>query len=468
MKMLRIIATLLAFCISCSDPVLAMNMIEHRLTVAANAILGLTNQEVDSIISEMNKLISAISYPWDVRCPAVTFKRVGNVINISDDNFPTTGTFDQLQEKLHIFAPSANVMVVSGIDCSGVTAKGCGLIGQEPLIVGQSRGFDAQLWLHERGHNVGLQHSAEAPAAENSVPPYIALRFMFWRLGVGHLGKISSECAAFENTMLASVGKTVSPATATNNGGAPGLQFTTEFIASDSSYSSAASDPATAVVKEARKAGLTEGALKVIALPWVDGAPIQDIKALNQTDLDSIRVIFQGSPNQFWPQAVQTLAIAGAADDVKLINKALNLPMPAVGPESDGASIQQFRILLEIKLTAPKALGILANRTHSSSAVDALIGTADIENARRLVGQASAANLSKNAINGLSIANTTEGNRFINATVGVQLEVKDTGNGGVVPINPEVKVAPLAPKEVEALTKANERVRDFGVESMFK
>jgi len=141
--------------------------------------------------------------------------------------------------------------------------------------------------------------------------------------------------------------------------------------------------------------------------------------------------------------------------------------MPAVAPESDGASIQQFRILLEIKLTAPKALGILANRTHSSSAVDALIGTADIENARRLVGQASAANLSKNAISGLSIANTTEGNRFINATVGVQLEKKDTGNGGVVP-NPKVKVAPLAPKEVEALTKANEQVRDFGVESMFK
>jgi hypothetical protein len=112
----------------------------HYLTVAANSGLGISNEEVDSIIERMNFVIAKSFYPWDVACPTVSFKRSGDVISVSDFNFLTAGTFQQLRDALYRFAPSANVMVVTSINCEGsTTARGCASIG-EPLIVGQING----------------------------------------------------------------------------------------------------------------------------------------------------------------------------------------------------------------------------------------------------------------------------------------------------------------------------------------
>jgi hypothetical protein len=123
--------------------------------------------------------------------------------------------------------------------------------------------------------------------------------------------------------------------------------------------------------------------------------------------------------------------------------------------------------LLQTKLIAPAALGILANRTQSSSAVETLINAASLEEAQKLVGMASAKSLSKSAINGLAISNTSAGDAFINANVDANFPIHDIGNAGIPAIPSNVTVAPFAPNELEALTKSHQAIRNFGVETMF-
>ncbi len=425
---------------------------EHALRIAANSILNLTNDEVDAILGRMNQIISAKSYPWDVACPTVTFKRIGNLI--TNDNFLLSGTFQELRANLKALAPTANVMVVSGIDCSGWTAAGCGVVGEEPLIVGQAQGVDAELWLHERGHNVGLQHSAEAPATEANTNPEVARRFMFWRLGPGHTGKTADECSHFTVSAIApGNGGNGSPAMFAT----PQLQFA-QLTSND--------DKSSDILKDAAKVGLTDSAAAVVGFPWVDGIPLKEIRSLNEADVNSIRKLFK-EPNRFWPQAVQTLGIVGTADDVQYIRAALDTPVPAIAGDSAGVgNVQQVRILLQTKLAAPKALGILANRTQSSEAVELLTNVADVENAQRLIGQTSANSLSKSALNGLSLANLPSASAFINATVRPEVPLDTSATAPEQTKN--VKIAPLGKAEVKAITDSNRYIRSFGLDSILK
>src|ERR1700722_7760719 len=116
----------------------------HELTVAANSLLLVSDAEVDNIIQQMNKIMSSSSYSWDAACPNVKFARKGAVINIS--GLALSGTYDDLANELKEKAPSADVMLVSSIDCAGIDAAGCGNVGTEPVIVGLYPGYDAQLW----------------------------------------------------------------------------------------------------------------------------------------------------------------------------------------------------------------------------------------------------------------------------------------------------------------------------------
>ena len=274
----------------------------HSLTVAAQTTLFVKNDEVDKIIAEMNRLITAKSYPWDVACPTILFRRSGDVI--SNDNLLTYDNYRNLKNNLAQFVPAANVMIVSGIDCLGETAMGCGVPGEEPLAAGQWLGYDAMVWLHERGHNVGLNHSAEAPADEGNSPQNVAFRFMFWTFGKGHVGKTVTECSIFENSRLPSVTTRFAAAAPSNpsNSRLPTIQFAGE--SSDNSNSALDSDPAAALAEVGREVGLTQAAFNVVGLPWVERAPLEFIRALKPDDLNSIRTIFRKSPNQFWPQGI--------------------------------------------------------------------------------------------------------------------------------------------------------------------
>ena len=112
-----------------------------------------------------------------------------------------------------------------------------------------------------------------------------------------------------------------------------------------------------------------------------------------------------------------------------------------------------MRILLQTKLAAPKALGILAKRTNSNAAVETLISAASIEQAERLVGHASANSLSRSALSGLVIADTPQSNQFVAAVFNKENAVK---------------VAPLTSGDLNALKTFQEQVQKSGVDGLFK
>jgi hypothetical protein len=420
---------------------------QHVLTVASNPTLALSNDEVDEILTQMNATMATSKYsPWDVPCD-VKLVRNGDVIQ--SNQLPLQGDYNSLISSLHKIAPSANVLVVSGIDCSGIVAAGCGLIGGEPLVVGQYQGYDSQLWLHERGHNVGLQHSAEAPAGESTVPQNVGMRFMFWQLGIGHVGKIASECDKYQepSTHLASVVQVQAPA-----------------VPPAPAPAAATLAPSEELATAARSAGLTPKAYEVVGPPWVHGMPLGLIKQLSQEDIQSIRsMLSTGVPNPAWPQAIDALAVVGTAEDVKLVQRALNLPVAAVGPGASKESVAEFRNLLRLKLSAPIALGIIANRTQSESAVETLSQIAQVENATKLVGEGAANALSKSALNGLAVANTPAAAMFLNSTLGIG---PVPGPQIPQPNNPPLPgaVAPLSPEEVERTKTTVEDVKQMGIE----
>ncbi|MCK1285413.1 hypothetical protein IVB41_15945 [Bradyrhizobium sp. 44] len=389
------------------------NRTVHQLTVAANPALLLNNEKIDQIISDMNKMIAAKDYSWSVLCEPVEFVRSGDLIQNSQ--LPTDGSSRVQIQALKTLAPTANVLITYSIDCNGVGgAVGCGPVGKEPMITVPYPDFDAQLWLHERGHNVGLQHSAEAPTSDDTSPENVGRRVMFWQLGVGHTGMIGKECDAFKDSALRTASRipqapvVVAGTAAMPSAAAPKGGPSTAPPASEASAAVAPALPSVSKQIEdlAAKAGLTVSAFKVIGPPWLHGMPVDQVKALSADDIASIRKMLEGDPNQYWPQAISALSLVGNESDVELIKNVLSMPLPALPPNATLVATDQIRNLVRTKLAVPQALGILANRTGSSSAVDALQNTAQVGNAQESVGHLSAQDLSKKSLNGLAIANT--------------------------------------------------------------
>jgi hypothetical protein len=443
----------LMLCLFWVEPVLAQSIVVHHLTVAANSSLFVTDNEVGKIIVEMNRVIAAKSYPWDVSCP-VEFERQGSVI--SDPNLATSGTYDELKASRARYAPSANVLVVLSLKCSTGVDLGCDDTWNEPIVSKSSPPYDALVWLHERGHSVGLPHSADAPFEDTNAPNNEGYRFMFWRIGASHVGKTVDECSHFENSNLPSVTRTAGVAVPAipSNPLSPRTQFA-QGLLPDSKVTIGV-DPT--LEGAARKAGLTQPALDIVGSPWLERAPVESIRALHPEDIKSIRSLFGESdlPNQFWPQAIQTLGLVGSGDDLRIFQRVLSYSLPPVNANSDSEAIQRMRALLQTKLAAPEALGILANReksnpTVANAAVDILISTARTDQAEKLVGPASAFGLSKSAVEALAIADTPRARDFVGAVFNKSV----TG-----------PIAPLSPTDLNALKLLSDRVQMQGVDAV--
>lgn len=371
----------------------------------------------------MNGYMHGAAYSWDDSCPDVRFVRDGDVI--ISKNLATEGTFEYLSENLKRYAPDANVLIVHGVDCSGVIAAGCAPVGGEPLIAkflgGSGAYFNPQLWLHERGHNVGLPHSAESPDQEDKVDGSIGKRFMFWMLGKGHYGKTREECSAFRKASFKSVSVTPSinqkffataasmPVAANDNG------------VGDVTSSEPSVELSDDLISAAKREGLTVKAYQVIAVPWVGGAPTTAIADLSREDLDSIRHLLKSSSSPFISQALQVLGERGDQRDIDILKKWIVAPLPASlpGDESNATrdAIRQFK---QAKIAAPIALGGLARRTKSETAVKIL---KDVSKANSNVApQDPVVNLAtqKSAIKGLSVADTEKSKEYVRNVIDVQ------------------------------------------------
>jgi hypothetical protein len=212
----------------------------------------------------------------------------------------------------------------------------------------------------------------------------------------------------------------------------------------------------------AKSAGLTTAAFRVVGPPWVENIPVDEIKALKNEDLDSIRAMLKGSPNEYWPQGLSALAIAGTSEDVALVKRALELPAPAIAPNAqlDQAQIDQFRLLMRIKLSAPGALGILANRTNSTAAVETLKNSARLDVAAKLIGSATATTLSKTSLEALVLSNSNVARSFIDKVIKSSAEGKSSSGGA--------NVAPLSRDEALKLKAKEAAIRQNGIEAYIR
>jgi len=454
-----LIITLASLC----EPLWAQGVVLHKLTVASNSALLLTNMEIDTLLASVNRLLAARSYPWDVSCSNVQLVRNGDVIQ--SDQLLLTGSFSELAASLAGAAPSANVLVVSAISCGLVTnAAGCGsAAGGEPLIVGQYPGYDDQLWAHERGHNVKLPHSAEAPTKDTAVDPSIGMRFMFWQLGLNHLGKTADECRHFMTSQLPSIVK---------RSASPGADLSVPPDANDIALAKQVAKTATAppridydesIRSAARDAGLTVAAYRIVGAPWVEAMPLAAMRALSMEDIQSIRSLFAKEPNVYWPEAITTLGIVGNNSDIDLIEKVLELPVAASPPGEtlDQKGKDALRLLFRIKLAAPTALGILGNRTQSDSAVTELTRAATIEGARELIGNTAAVSLSKRALLALAISASSAADNFLKSGL---KSGDNTNKPPGLDSSRDNGVPQLTPSEIAAIKKAQREVRRIGIE----
>ncbi len=402
-------------------PVTAANLKKHELTVAASSALNVSNDEVDAIVKEMTRIAQRKDYGWDVPCADVEFVRKGNVI--SSALLPITGTFEDVRNISNSIAPRPNVVItLDAVTCAGVRAAGCTQVDQEPMVVSLHPTFDGTIWLHERGHSMGRNHAEGEGQPGATQPEQFAKRVMFWQVSPRNFGLNANECQAFRETIFASVVSTAAPLIA-------------------------AAELAPDVVKN-NTIGLTDRAYQVVVLPWLHGMPVDEVNALDQNDLSSIRAMLAGSPNSYWPNALSVLAFRGDVSDAALINKAINLPVAATidGLQSIEEK-QAFRALLSIKIRAPEALGILANKTQNGQLVDQLKQIATVPEAKNLTKNDLAADaLSKSALRGLALSGLPSADSIVRSP-GSQ-----TGAPG------------LTSKEIDNIRNLSGSVKQFGLD----
>lgn len=432
MKMIQLFSV---FClVFLSMPVYAQLVAVHKLRVAAHPSVDITNEDVDEIIMKMNDQMRATSYPWDPACADVRFARDGDVLR--NNNLLTAGTFENLNKNRNDFARDYNVVAVLGVYCAGVVAAGCGPVGAEPVIVkflgGPSAYYNPQLWLHERGHNVGLKHSAESPVQDGAVNSEIGKRFMFWQLGDGHVGKTYDECMAFRRSELRSIAHESIPEIRR----ASSLPKEMVALASMMPGASALVDsepqsiPSASVLPTddeiaARMQGLTPRAYRVIAAPWVGSYPKEAVAELDDTDLNSIRQLLSRPNAPYVSQAVQVLGERGSRDDIPLLQSWVETPLPAAIPgDNSKENRDAMRQLKQAKIAAPSALSQLAQRLSSDTAIEILKNASSAAAVVAPADPAVTAAAQKSAIFGLSTINKENAQDYVKSVIRLQDQVQ--------------------------------------------
>jgi hypothetical protein len=208
-------------------------------------------------------------------------------------------------------------------------------------------------------------------------------------------------------------------------------------------------------------ARLTAAAIRVVAAPWLR-PPLDQISQLAPADISSIRLMLRDDvPNQCWPQALQVIALTGRGEDVSTLERAFYLPMP------ETRAIVQYRLLLKVKLTTPLALGILGNRTQSSSAVEILWDTAHLGSSEKVIGPEAAVSLSKRSLDGLAIANTAAARTHLDAIFSKQdgAAQNDEPQGDATRSDAIVRLSSL---EVEHLRSLSAQVNRLGIEGYLR
>jgi hypothetical protein len=128
----------------------------------------MTNARLDDILYDAAQHMGRADFPEDVACCAEV-GRLGNagVIGVAGDGLDSIDDNAEQFSVLNSTTTSARVKVVRLINyCSGpgVNIKGCSWVSGNGIAVVRFGGVqdEGALWMHEFGHNTGLQHNGDS------------------------------------------------------------------------------------------------------------------------------------------------------------------------------------------------------------------------------------------------------------------------------------------------------------------
>ncbi len=351
MRAMLVIAAICVGGVSWSQevPVAGASTRQHRLKVAANPAMDYSNATVDAILRRMTEIARRSEFAWDVPCERVEFVRDGDLL--AKSSLPLSGTADELAEAMKAVVPSANVLVVSQItDCSGGPAAGCAplrLDKRDSMAVahdGSSRG--PVIWLHERGHVIGLGHVAQ-DQMPHEVVETISGQLMYWYPSTNSTGLLQPTCTQFR---AASPSAVLVPA-------APGAP-----VGGGTIVAQAEAPPADAVQT-------------LLSRPWLHGVPIAEIDRLNDADLDQIEQIVAGPATATTRQLLLILSYRrpDREQTLKLLQDHATRQIPSA-PTQDEAALERRREQIAARLGAVFALGVAGARAQNATAAITTVG----------------------------------------------------------------------------------------------
>jgi hypothetical protein len=340
-----------------------------KFRVAANPDVGVASNDLTGVFGVMNTLISVpdyppgkdadgASYPGDVACLGLTYQLSGGAV-IENDDLPALFVSGHPQYGWDSFTSvvSAEVYVVTSINCNGsTTAAGCGAPGGKRVVTAGT-GLDGQVWVHEDGHTHNLPHS-------NPSPPQICptdyhhskesewRRIMYCRVNDNSKGLTKSECKAL---------------------GGVSVVFDSPILVADAGGADMAIEAAAAEDENA----VPETLAQLLSRPiGEDNEPLPAFKQLSSEELDIVRrILTSGTPLELVLGAVIALGEAGNEADAFLLQGFI-----------ESKSLPQNRFINEAKFAALPAIGKIGGRTQSEPVVIMLLQYTQTERAKAAVG----------------------------------------------------------------------------------
>ncbi|MDN5199889.1 hypothetical protein QQ008_00910 [Fulvivirgaceae bacterium BMA10] len=144
------------------------DLVAYNLQIGRFTTTGLDNNRADAIISEMQAIIQQSDAMGDVACN-VGFTRSGDVSAFSTGN----GIINSLSDFTAVNDLPGQVKVVNQINwCGGLSPNiiGCAPVpGNSMVVIRFTPSQEGILWLHEFGHNKGLNHRNDPNAVMNGI-----------------------------------------------------------------------------------------------------------------------------------------------------------------------------------------------------------------------------------------------------------------------------------------------------------
>jgi hypothetical protein len=407
----------------------AESNVVHKLVIAARSAKIVTDDRAKDIIQEMNDLI----HRSNPECSSVTFVKDGPIHYNSD--LKLIGSVSDIVASLDQNEPTANVLVVLSMDyCAGrIMLSGCAPVGAagNAMLVRDDKARAPVVWVHERGHVMGLGHVAEG-VEQNQASAADVANVMYWQALPAARVLTPPQCDAYINPGVALGGASAAPTSQVNDltplapapqpKAAPGMMPT----------------PAEDIPQT-----LTQGARDVLYRnSWIHGMPLASVQALNNNDVTSIvESIDINKPLPAWDHMLAILAYKASQKFLAIAENIISQPDIDVPEYSKSATEKELTTfeqksdqqnsLIRAKVFIPTALGIYAYQSKDVRAASFLSALADRTTSLNIVGEDLADDVSNAAVAGLAIGAAKDGNSKFNDIGAISqkvLRAKDNEN----------------------------------------